>query len=91
MGLTYVNDDADFGELQIYFDTNTWNINKDGLIYTDDACEKQIREILRKKGFSDKAARSVSYSEQGMQGRDYISLDCGQAFISEWQAKFGDK
>jgi hypothetical protein len=31
----------------------------------------------------------VGYSEQGMQGDDYVSLDVGESFIASWEAKFG--
>ena len=29
------------------------------------------------------------YSEQGMQGDDYVSLDVGKDFIASWEKKFG--
>ena len=35
MRINYVNDEQDFGELCVYFNTDTWNVNTDGLIYTD--------------------------------------------------------
>jgi hypothetical protein len=31
----------------------------------------------------------VSYSEQGMQGDDYVSCDIGKPFLDSWTAKFG--
>ena len=34
-------------------------------------------------GFSPDAILDVSYTEQGMQGTDYVSLDVGQTFLNE--------
>ena len=56
-----------FGELRVYFDTNTWNTDEDGLIYTDRQFERELREFLTQHGLPGK---DVSYSEQGMQGDD---------------------
>jgi hypothetical protein len=33
---------------------------------------------------------NVTYSEQGMQGDNYVSLDVGANFITSWEAKFGE-
>jgi hypothetical protein len=33
---------------------------------------------------------AVTYSEQGMQGDDYVSLDVGKDFLDSWSAKFGE-
>jgi hypothetical protein len=33
-------------------------------------------------GFTSAEAEDVGYSEQGMQGRDYVSLDVGEEFIA---------
>ena len=74
-----------FGELRVYFDINTWNINKDGLIYTDIQFMKELRQFLDAHGLPGK---DVSYSEQGMQGDDYVSLDAGHKFYKAWMQKF---
>lgn len=79
--LSYVNDEGDFGELRVYFDTNTWDVNSDGLIYTDRLFLKQLQELLSQLGL---AGNDVSYSEQGMQGDRYVSLDAGEAFIKSY-------
>jgi hypothetical protein len=34
-------------------------------------------------GFSKEAVLEVQYSEHGMQGKDYVSLDVGEKFIFE--------
>jgi len=77
----YMNDAEDFGELRVYFDTDSWDIHEDGLIYTDKNFQKVLKLLLTKHGlYSD----DVSYSEQGMQGEDYVSLDVGKKFLSTW-------
>ena len=78
--LITVNVEWTFGELRVYFDTDTWNVQKDGLIYTDSLFLDQLRVALANEGFHSK----VDYSEQGMQGEDYVSLDVGENFIQSW-------
>ena len=75
-----------FGELRVYFDTATWDISQDGLIYTDEGFLKELRKFLKSHGL---AGADVSYSEQGMQGDDYVSLDAGYKFYKAWMEKFG--
>jgi hypothetical protein len=72
------------GELRVFFSTKEWNIQKYGLIYTDFEWLRQFRNKLIENGFSKKAANAVSYSEQGMQGDNYVSLDAGTDFIKEF-------
>lgn len=86
MRLGYVSDELDFGELRVYFDTKTWDVNEHGLIYTDSLFKKQLREFLDRHGLP---GSDVDYSEQGMQGDDYVSLDIGKKFLKAWSAKFG--
>jgi len=77
--LSYINDELDFGELRVRFNTKTWDVNKDGLIYTDSLFLEQLKDLLTAKGFD---ASDVYYSEQGMQGDAYVSLDVGECFIN---------
>ena len=84
MQLGYVSDEGDFGELCVYFNTATWDVTKDGLIYTDKLFEAELNAFLATHGLP-----AVSYSEQGMQGEDYVSLDAEGDFISAWASKFG--
>lgn len=77
--LSYTNDELDFGELRVRFNTKTWDVNKDGLIYTDSLFEEELCALLTELGFD---ASDVSYSEQGMQGDNYVSLDVGDRFIN---------
>ena len=80
----YINDEEDFGELRVHFDTKTWDCYKHGLIYTDSLFIKELREQLDLIGFPGKDA---DYSEQGMQGDDYVSLDIGKKFLKAWLKK----
>ena len=84
MRLAYVNEDKDFGELRVYFNTKFWDVNTDGLIYTDKGFIAELRDFLIAHELSD----DVDYSEQGMQGDNYVSLDVGEGFIKLWDAKF---
>jgi len=87
-GTQWEDEDRIFGELRVYFDIDTWDVDKLGLIYTDRQFEKELREFLDQHGLPGK---DVSYSEQGMQGDDYVSLDAGTEFYTAWMAKFGIK
>jgi hypothetical protein len=86
MKLGYVNDELDFGELRVYFDTESWDVNKHGLIYTDSLFMRQLREFLDSHRL---VGKDVSYSEQGMQGNNYVSCDIGKKFLDSWSKKFG--
>lgn len=72
----------DFGELRVYFSTKTWNTETDGLIYTDPLFLRQLHSFLRTLGLPA-TDRSVDYSEQGMQGDDYVSLDFNHLFLNK--------
>ena len=84
MRIAYVSDKKDFGELRVYFATGDWDTSKDGLIYTDKLFIKQLNSFLKEQGLT-----SVDYSEQGMQGDNYVSCDVDAKFIRAWEAKFG--
>ena len=62
------------GDLQAYFTEETWN-DSYGLIYTDSAFLECVHTALIKAGISIEAAEDVCYSEQGMQGDNYVSMD----------------
>ncbi len=85
MRVAYINDEQDFGELRVYFATEDWNVEQHGLIYTDSLFLKQLQSFLNKHGI---AGADVEYSEQGMQGDNYVSLDVGKKFLDSWKAKF---
>ena len=68
MRLGYVSDEEDFAELCVYFNTGDWDVNKLGLIYTDKQFKAELNAFLAEQGLG-----SAEYSEQGMQGDDYVS------------------
>lgn len=78
--------DVLFGELRVFFSTDTWNIREHGLIYTDDRFLKELCSYLESESL---VGFDVDYSEQGMQGNDYVSLDVGDMFIRSWAERFG--
>jgi len=84
MQLGWTTDERDYGELCVYFNTDDWDVEKDGLIYTDTQFLDELRDFLITHELSD----AVNYSEQGMQGDNYVSLDVEADFIKLWDAKF---
>lgn len=81
LDVAYVNDEGNFGELRVYFDTKSWDVDANGLIYTDKQFMKELRDLLTGMGF---ASDDVGYSEQGMQGDDYVSCDVGIKFLKSF-------
>ena len=82
LDLQYCNSDKDFGELCVYFTSDSWDVNAMGLIYTDKLFMQELRAYLQTIGFSEAEANNVNYSEQGMQGDAYVSCDVGAPFIN---------
>jgi hypothetical protein len=77
--------DQDVPELRVYFDARTWNPDRDGLIYTDTQWLRELRNYFRVvQGFSGRAVDEIDYSEHGMQGANYVSLDVKSEFLREW-------
>lgn len=74
-------EDHVWGELRVYFDTDTWDVDRHGLIYTDSLFLAELRAELNQLGYT---GSDVDYSEQGMQGRDFVSLDVGGQFLDSW-------
>ena len=77
--------EPDFSELCVKFNTQTWDVQSDGLIYTDSAFIEGLRNALLRAGFSKAAVAEVEYSEQGMQGNNYVSFDVGAKFIKAFK------
>lgn len=85
--VTYLDDNsitaATFGELRVYFEGTE---RYDEMVYTDPRWIFEFRKFLQENGFSERAVEAIDYSEAGMQGSDYISLDIGDPFIIECDA-----
>ena len=84
MSLPYITDEQDFGELCVHFDRQDWDVDQLGLIYTDPLFLSELQQYLTEQGL---AGDDVHYSEQGMQGDTYVSLDVGAEFIASWIAQ----
>lgn len=72
------------GELRVPFDTRTWSRADDGLIYTDKTFLAGLKRYLSTL-LTESAAEDIGYSECGMQGEDFVSLDVGSEFIDAWK------
>jgi hypothetical protein len=81
IAVTYINEEEDFGELCVYFDKQ-WDVRKDGLIYTDSQFLDELCGELLAAGLN---SVDVEYSEQGMQGDNYVSLDVGPMFLRSFK------
>ena len=82
LSLNYFSLEDDVGELIAHFPKSSWDTNKNGLIYTDDLWIKEFRdELCKSYGISREEAEDIRYSEQGMQGNDYVSMDVGEVFL----------
>jgi hypothetical protein len=64
-----------FFDMNVFFTKNSWDISKDGLIYTDKGFIQEFRNILISLGFDPEASADVRYSEQGMQGENWVNFD----------------
>jgi hypothetical protein len=81
--VSYINDECDFGELRVHFNTDSWRPDRDSLIYSDKLFIAELQAYASNVGL---AGEDISYSEQGMQGDNYVSCDVGKAFIDSWMA-----
>lgn len=59
--------------IEVFFSEKDWNTTKDGLIYTDIKWLREFRQGLKDQKIP---TAGIDYTEQGMQGRDYVSLQC---------------
>jgi hypothetical protein len=88
--LSFNTDDEDsdeyhWGELMAFFETDNWNVRDKGLIYTDKQwMEEFTNGLFKDYNFNIGAITNIGYSEQGMQGMNYVSMDVGKDFINDW-------
>lgn len=77
--IEYTNNDYGSADVNVYFDTKTWDVDKDGLIYTDAGFLKALKQNLETLSKTDKLPKvnwnEINYTEQGMQGDNYISME----------------
>jgi hypothetical protein len=87
LDLNHYEDNFEDFELRAYFSKKTWNVEKHGLIYTDKLWLTTFKKSLSDLGFSKNSVKSIDYSEQGMQGDDYVSMDVDRILCrtSNWK------
>ena len=73
----FEEDKPKFGDFRVSFNTESWDINEDSLIYTDHQFIDELKVLLSSLGLP---TDNVDYSEHGMQGRDFVSFDVGSEF-----------
>ena len=59
---------------RFYFDPALWDVEKHGLIYMNELFMESLHARLRARGWTN-PERSINYSEQGMQGDNYVDFD----------------
>ena len=73
IGFKGSNSDEYGGSLKFEFNKDEWNVDKDGLIYTDERFEEDVKKVLNDNGFTK--YDEVGYSEAGMQCDEYVDFD----------------
>lgn len=76
----------DVYELRVQFDHTVWRCQQHGLIYTDSEFECCVRDWLQSQCLQ-LDDWELSYSEQGMQGRDYVSFDISARLADQWRKR----
>lgn len=72
--------EIDDGEMKAYFNVKDWDETVHGLIYTDEGWLESFKNELVKIGVSSKIVADVGYSEYGMQGENFVSLNVPEDF-----------
>jgi hypothetical protein len=73
-----------FADLMVYFHVKTWDTRKEGLIWGDDLFIKELKEELKKIGFSQEAVNHIYWAESGLQGRNYATFETINPFAKEY-------
>lgn len=68
-----LRDNDAHAHLKVYFPRTSWDYDKHGLIYTDRLFVRELRTAFKNYGLTFKPSE-LDYTEQGMQGDDYVSL-----------------
>jgi hypothetical protein len=76
--LMHVFSDGSCSDMQVQFSSDTWDVKESGLIYTDKTFLTCIKKMLTYYGFDADAVSKIQYSEQGMQGKYYVSFDADE-------------
>ena len=78
---SHLNGEVFGGRAEFRFSKEDWDVDKYGLIYTDEGFLDSIHNKLREVGF--KKYQEINYSEQGMQGDDYVDFDASIEIVNE--------
>jgi hypothetical protein len=73
--------------LDMVFDPNVWDTAKLGLIYGDPTFEHAVRAWWERSGFAV-VGNGPTYTEQGMQEDDSVSMECGVPPLGQWSDLF---
>lgn len=73
--------------LRVHFSRTSWDYDKHGLIYTDRLFVRELRTAFKNYGLTFKPS-DLDYTEQGMQGDDYVSLYVSGKFLTSLADKF---
>ena len=65
-------EDEEGGVIDVYFDTASWDTERDGLIYTDDTFLENLKAEFVKMGLDPSG---MYYTEWSLQGDDFVSFD----------------
>jgi len=88
LAVYYIDEESKYAELAVHFNTDDWRPNKHGLIYTDKLFMEELRAYFETLGI---IPSGIDYSEQGMQGDNYVSCDMGGVSYTCFIAKFPEK
>ncbi len=70
--------------IDVHVKSPRYDAAQTGLIYTDSAFAKNLGRLAESKGFGGR----LRYTEQGMQGGDWVSLEADESFNRELQKRF---
>jgi len=77
---TYEPDDNTTGFAEAKFYLDDWDADEQGLIYSDSQFIQDLQDGLNRLGI---AGRGIDYSESGMQGNDYVSMDASYELATD--------
>lgn len=78
---------SNLAHVSLFFDPLVWPTERYGLAYGDDMLETSIRKAVG--ALLGVAEAPLSYTEQGMQGAEYVSLEGGQALLDLFRGLSG--
>ena len=68
---------GEYTQVNATYNTDDWNPNVDGLIYTDPTFLEELKAYFAAQGVD---VSELDYSEHGMQDENFVHLEAGEAF-----------